>query len=536
MASGLAYLGIGLLTVLLLKRLWAYLVDLPLPPGPPPLPLIGNVHQAPKSHAWLQYHEWSKKYGPVMYLNMAGQSVVILSTTQAATDLLNRRSAQYSDRPSLVVAGELVTKGLHMLLRPYNARYRLHQRMGAPLLNFRASNAYRPVQDLESKQLLFDLLAGYDREGEKGIDPEHWLERMTASIIYALLYGYRLKTGDELELTTAKHVQAEAVKNLEPGAHLVDSFPILKYLPEPLAPWKKPAEMLYQLERNLHLGNLERGLASPGWTFSKHMKASPEAQDMSAEELAFDLGILANAALDTSTITMFWFVVACITEDSDFVAKAQKLIDEVVGRNRLPSFDDRPRLVYIDAIMNEVLRWRPTVTGGAPHATRTKDTYQGYRIPADSVVLANHWAIVREESVFGQNADSFLPERWIAGGGDDAKASEDSIKDLPSTGFGFGRRVCTGQHIARNSLFLTFARLLWAFDIEAGMSEETGQQATIDPMASTPSFTAKPLPFKAVFRPRGPLVRELIEKDCDTHGFDLAEILDQVAADRTIKV
>ncbi|RDW91754.1 hypothetical protein BP5796_01148 [Coleophoma crateriformis] len=467
---------------------------------------------------------------------MAGQSVVILSTTQAATDLLNRRSAQYSDRPRLVVAGELVTKGLHMLLRPYNARYRLHQRMGSPLLNFRASNTYRPLQDLESKQLLFDLLTGYDREGEEGIDPEHWVERMTASIIYALLYGYRLKTGNEQELTTAKHVQAEAVKNLEPGAHLVDSFPILRHLPEPLAPWKRPAELLYQLERNLHLSNLDRGLASPGWTFSKHMKASPEARDMSAEELAFHLGILANAALDTSTITMLWFVVACITQDTGFVAKAQKLLDEVVGKDRLPSFDDRPRLVYIDAIMNEVLRWRPTVTGGAPHATRTKDVYRGYRIPADSIVLANHWAIVREESVFGQNPEAFLPERWIVGGEDSVNAPQDGIKDLPSTGFGYGRRVCTGQHIARNSLFITFARLLWAFDIESGILGEPGKRATIDPMASTPSFTAKPLPLKAVFRPRGRWVRELITKDCDTHIFNLAEILDQAAKDRTVKV
>lgn len=78
----------------------------PLPPGPPRLPVIGNIYQAPKSHAWLQYEEWGKAYGPVVYLNMAGQSVIILSTFQAAHDLLNRQGANFADRPRFVVSSE----------------------------------------------------------------------------------------------------------------------------------------------------------------------------------------------------------------------------------------------------------------------------------------------------------------------------------------------------------------------------------------------------------------------------------------------
>ena len=82
--------------------------SLPLPPGPPPLPVLGNIHQAPKSHAWLQFTEWGRQYGPVIHLNMLGQHVVVLSTSRAAHDLLAKRGASFSDRPKMLVSLESV--------------------------------------------------------------------------------------------------------------------------------------------------------------------------------------------------------------------------------------------------------------------------------------------------------------------------------------------------------------------------------------------------------------------------------------------
>ncbi|KAK1765113.1 cytochrome P450 [Phialemonium atrogriseum] len=534
------FLGLGLLSAVIIGRLISLLIRRsphPLPPGPKPAPLIGNIHQLPKRLQWLHLYHWSKKYGPVMHLSMGGQPLIILSTHQAAHDLLNRRSARYSDRPRLVMAGELVTKNMHMLIRPYDERYKLHQRMEAPLLNLRSASSYRPLQDMESKQLLFDVLGEYDEFGEKGVDFHHHFERAMASTIYCLNYGYRLKTGYEKELMDGKRVQAEFARTGQVGAYLVDSFPSLNYLPKFLAPWKKEGEELYELERQLHVGNLDKGLNNRGWNFSKHMKQSPEGQDMPTEELAFDLGILADAGLDTSTVALDWFIVAWITSGSSWVAKAQQLLDEVVGRDRLPTFEDRPKLAYIDAIASETLRWRPVVVGGVPHFTKTEDNYMGYHIPANSIVLPNAFAITRDESVFGEDVDAFVPERWLVNDGDAAAAREPSIdacgfnvtalKDLPHTGFGFGRRICTGRIIARNQLFIEMARVLWAFDVEAGITESTGERHKVDDMACTEGFVTVPKPFRAVMRPRGQWVRDAISQSGTTHGLDHCEILNQ---------
>jgi hypothetical protein len=99
-----------------------------LPPGPPRLPLIGNIHQLPQENSWRTYAQWSKQYGPIFSLR---DTIVILGNHEAARDLLDKRSNIYSSRPHLVTCGDCVSKGLHTLLMPYGQQWRNHQRLQA---------------------------------------------------------------------------------------------------------------------------------------------------------------------------------------------------------------------------------------------------------------------------------------------------------------------------------------------------------------------------------------------------------------------
>ncbi|KAK4642841.1 hypothetical protein QC761_401100 [Podospora bellae-mahoneyi] len=306
------------------------------------------------------------------------------------------------------------------------------KKLESPVLGERAAKAYVKIQYLESKQLLLDLLRG----GGKPINPHDEIERMTASVIYTLFYGQRVREANDAILLQAHAVNHEFDQLAQAGKYLVDSFPVLNRLPGFLAPWKAEAAEHWGKQRALHVGILERGLHGRSWNVARQMKRAVDGMGevvMSVDELALDIGIMADAALDASTETIMWFVLACVTEGHrGWVDKAQGDLDRVVGRGRLPAFDDRAGLPYVTAAVNELMRWRPAGAAGVPHFTKVESSYEGWRIPANSVVIPNHWAITREEAVFGPDVEAFVPEPWLG-------------EELPIVGFGYGRRICPGR-------------------------------------------------------------------------------------------
>lgn len=75
------------------------------PPGPPTLPLIGNLHLMPRGNPHLQFQKWAKEYGPVYSLVLGMKIMIVLNTDQAVKDLLDKRSSIYSSRPDIYLAG-----------------------------------------------------------------------------------------------------------------------------------------------------------------------------------------------------------------------------------------------------------------------------------------------------------------------------------------------------------------------------------------------------------------------------------------------
>ncbi|OOF92523.1 hypothetical protein ASPCADRAFT_133537 [Aspergillus carbonarius ITEM 5010] len=497
--------------------------SLPLPPGPKPFPIIGNVHQAPKSYGWRTYREWSQQYGPIVHVNMLGQPVIILSTAEVAHELLAKRGATFSDRPRLFLATELALKGLNILMMNYTEQFRHHQRLQVSVLNATPAAAYLPIQALESQQLLHDLL---EHAGGAGTDVQAPFQRTTASIIHTLLYGFRIKDPNDPVLRAVVKLNDEFSEFIQVGAHIVDQFPVLNNLPGFLAPWKAKAENHYNTKYDLRADNFRRGLESKAWNISKQLQKTVErdGQDMPLDELAFELGTMIDAALDGTTDSLVWFIVACITQDQGFIAKARKELDAVVGRDRLPVPDDKPNLPYISAIVEEIFRWRPAGPEGVPHMNREETTYNGYTIPKESVIVANVWTISREEALFGPNPDDFIPDRWLH---EDGK----TLQSFPAAAFGYGRRTCPGRHFARNVIWIVVARLLWSFNIKAGLSEETGEPIPVDPIACTYGLVMRALPFKAAFNPRGPWVRDVLAREGETYSRDHTAMLDRIGAE-----
>ena len=98
--------------------------SLPRPPGPPRLPLIGNLHQIPKTSAHHQFTEWAKIYGGIFSLKLGPTLVVVVTDRRLACDMLDRKSAIYSARPHSYVSNDLITSGDHLLIMHYGDLWR----------------------------------------------------------------------------------------------------------------------------------------------------------------------------------------------------------------------------------------------------------------------------------------------------------------------------------------------------------------------------------------------------------------------------
>jgi len=168
--------------------------------------------------------------------------------------------------------------------------------------------------------------------------------------------------------------------------------------------------------------------------------------------------------------------------------KVQEELDLVISPGKAPTFGDESMLPQTHAFMLETYRWRPVSVGGVAHRATKDIIWRNYCIPAGASVVGNHWSIGQDPVVF-PNPEKFDPQRWLTG---DGKIRQ----DLKVFSFGFGRRICPGQHVADRSVFINTALHLWAFRLSELPS------APIDILAFTDTMNAHPLPFEVKFEPR----------------------------------
>jgi cytochrome P450 len=302
------------------------------------------------------------------------------------------------------------------------------------------------------------------------------------------------------------------VTDSSPGRYLAESFPVLKYVPAFLAPWK--AEVMRMADEGFHLFwdqcqmVRKKMLAGTAPTcFSAHIWNVREEYVLTDREVAFNTGSLFGAGSDTSAASLQSFFLAMTAFGKEILPKAWEEIDRVVGSERPPTWSDEANLPYVRAIVKETLRWRPVaVLGGQPHASIKDDTYNGYFIPKGATMLSNLWAIHSNPSDYPQ-PNHFRPERFLDG----------SLAHYPQSqghsAFGWGRRVCPGQLVAEQGLFISIARTLWAFKISPAIDMKTGKEVPVDIFAYTDGFNSKPLPFKCRIRVRGEKYVDIMRRE-----------------------
>ncbi|KAJ5731816.1 hypothetical protein N7493_003297 [Penicillium malachiteum] len=469
-----------------------------LPPGPPSLSIIGNLHQLPSVNLWTKLTEWRRKYGPIITVNFGQRKMIILGSQKIAQDLLGKRAEIYSSRPNFL--GEHASNDMHTAFLAFGPTWKAHRAIQSTFLNPRASQSYRPLQDLESKQTLYELLSADDFHGS--------LHRYAHSVTYTAAYGRRLPMINACEIQEMDGI-AEAVASNASTLKII--FPILESLPRWMRFESQAAKTLKRRQNKFFSENMRMGLESKPWSWAKSVQQTKEDHGMDHTSMSYIVGVAYEASTHTTAIALKYFIMASVLHPVA-VKRAQEELDLATGA-RMPTFDDISDLPYVNAFLNEVLRWRPPLPLGLYHEVIKDDQYQNFFIPAGTTIVGNEWSIAMDEEVFAQPSE-FLPERWIEN------------PKLRLNVFGFGKRVCPGKNIARNSLFIVIARLLWGYQFDHAY--DNGRKIEIDPMNSKQGLTAEPLHFRATVSVRSPKHWQVIDEEWAAAEKDSDILLDRI--------
>ncbi|PAV17544.1 cytochrome P450 [Pyrrhoderma noxium] len=433
------------------------------PPGPKPLPFLGNIFDLPKSGEQ-EWHFWAKHkqlYGPISSIQVFGNRIVIVNDADIAFDMFEKHAVDFSDRPNMIFGNEIVGYKDSPINLNYTPLLRQHRKHYHRLIGTKAScSNFDSLQSVEIRRLLLQIL-----ESPNNLRAD--IRATVGTIIMRATFGYvteRRKPDPAIKI--AEQLSADFGTSIQPGRWLVDYFPILRYVPSwvPGGDFKRVAQVFRKtLEESLDRPlafvkmQMEAGVAEPSLVTNifDSLGGDPTAEE--EDTIKWNAAAFYGAGADTSVslISSFYLAMALFPKVQ---RNAQEEIDRVVGNDRFPSVEDRKRLPYIDAIVREVLRWHPVVPLGVPHAVARDNIYNGYFIPKGSIVVPNIWNFTHDPARYHEPME-FKPERFFE---TESRAPE---MDPHMLSFGFGRRICPGREFADTSLYLNIAMSLSVFNI-----------------------------------------------------------------------
>ncbi|CAE6484384.1 unnamed protein product [Rhizoctonia solani] len=351
--------------------------------------------------------------GEIVSLTVFGTTIVVLNNKDDATNLLDKRSTIYSDRtcPPMIQEPSLLDWGGFGSLVGYGDRWRKYRRLMNPWLTKQAVASHHGHQERATRKLLQRLL-----ERRQKYMCSHELEcelflSISATLLHSI-YGYEAMTSDDHYL-----VETQAILSFLAGAalssnYLVNILPILKHVPDwlPGAGWKRDVikwrtkkEALIKDIYIIGLKNMSNNEGAPVMVASLRADALEIGlTEDEADDYVSQIAItMFSGGTDTVSMTLSPFIYLTVNTlimffmamvlYPDVQKRAQAEIDSMLGHSRLPKVEDRPRLKYVDRVVQETLRWGPVTPIAVPHTCFKDDIYKSYRIPKGAIVMGNVW-------------------------------------------------------------------------------------------------------------------------------------------------
>ncbi|XP_072484675.1 cytochrome P450 2C23-like isoform X1 [Notamacropus eugenii] len=461
-----------------------------LPPGPTPLPFIGNILQLDFKNLTATFSQLAEKYGPIYTLYFGTQPVVVLHGYNVTKEALIDQGDVFMERGDVPIFDDF-SKGKGVVFS-HGERWKQIRRFSLMTLrNFGMGKRTIEERVQEEAQCLVEELR---KTKGQPTDPTFILGCAPCNVICSILFRDRFKYND------AKFLHLMGLLNeifqllSKPWSQFYNFLPAFRaYLPGTHKTIFKNLEEIkhFILERvKEHQKILDPN--NPQDYIDCFLSKMLQEKDNPHSE--FDLenlkmtGVDLFAAGTETTSSTLRYGLLLILKHPEVQAKIQEEIDRVIGPNRVPSIKDRQDMPYVDAVVHEVQRFSNLSPLNVPHAVNQDIQFQQYVLPKGTTIYPLLFPVLRDSKEFA-NPEKFDPQHFLDQNGKFKK----SDYFMP---FSTGKRSCLGEGLARMELFLFFTTILQNFTLKP-----VGDPNEISMKTNHTGFTNIPPSYQLCFVP-----------------------------------
>lgn len=461
------------LLLLLKKIMEVKILKKQLPPSPPQLPILGNLHQL-GTLPHQSFMKLSQKYGPVMLLKFGRIPFVIISSAEAAREVLKLHDLDSCSRAQLTGSRKLTHNYLDIAFAPYGDHWRQIRKICVlELFSLKRVQSFRFIREEEVALLMNSI--SQSSSSATPVDLSEKIFALTGSIISRMALGQRFR-GSNLDNKKFEQL-VHTTESIMGGFTTEECFPYVGWIIDRLNGYHVKLEKVFheldtffQKAIDDHLKPERRiedqeDIIDVMLNLERHQTKSDEAPLMRDHIKAVLLNIFLGG-VDTSAITAVW-AMAELARNPRIMKKAQDEVRNCVGKKGRVTEDDINQLPYLKMIVKETLRLHPPAPLLLARETISHFKVSGYDINPKMLIQVNVWAIGRDPK-YWDNPEEFCPERFMNNSID---YKGQNFEFLP---FGSGRRICPGIHMGLVTSELALANLLYCFNwkLPNGMKEE----------------------------------------------------------------
>ncbi|XP_009295398.3 cytochrome P450 2J4 isoform X1 [Danio rerio] len=475
------------LSVLLLVKHFRDVFTNNMPPGPFPLPFVGNVLSIGFGDPMEVFPKVAEKYGDVCTFYIGTKPCILMTGYEVFKEAFVEQADIFTDRPFFPV-NDRICKGKGLI---FSGGHMCRQQRRFALATLKYFGVGKKTLENSILQECRSVCESVQSERGLPFNPHHILTYAVGNIICSLVFGYKFDYGNDDFNKLLDYSDDTFKLPINIWGRLYNAFPSVM----PLLPGKHQTafanltklKLFFQEEINKHKEN--RNPYSPRDYIDCYLEEIEKCKDKEAEfteeNLIHCVLDLFGAGTESTAKTLVWALLY-MAKYPDVQEKVHTEIDQVIGQSRQPLMEDRAHLPYTYAVMHEVQRFANVLAFIPPRVASKDTTVAGFLIPKGVMVLPMLKPILEDKNEYC-TPNEFNPAHFLDENGKFVKREN----FIP---FSIGKRMCPGEQLAGMELFLFFISLMQHFTFLPPEGETLSLKRTVAIASAPEPFRIKAVP------------------------------------------